>query len=273
MDINLQALILGVVQGLTEYLPVSSSGHLVLVPYIFNWNSKLINSMEFGVAVHFGTFVGVFFFFIKEWLSMAKTFFTGIGSAERRKQPEWKLLWSIILGTVPGAVLGVLFEGVIEEKLRSPLQVAVLLVVMGVFMFVADRVSKKDKTISDLTYLKAFVIGLFQSVALMPGVSRSGITISIAMLLGFRRDDSAKFSFLLSTPIIAGACLFEGKDIIGSFGRDGISVFLIGVVSSAIVGYLAVKYLIKFLQKNTLDVFVYYRLILGLLVLGLMLFR
>jgi len=258
MDI-LHAIILGAVQGITEFLPVSSSGHLVLAPWLLGWEYQ---GISFDTAVHVGTLLGVVGYFWQEWRSMIGSLKQGY----RKDHFEQKLLFFIILATVPGAVAGYLLKDYAEGIFRSPEIVAVSLILFSFVMFAGEKFGKKTKNLGHLNLQKAFLVGLFQALAIIPGISRSGATISAGLLLGLSRAEAAKFSFLIAAPIIFGAGLFKFPDML----REGVSVeFFVGVVVSALSGYFAIKFLFKFLEKASYMGFVWYRIILGLAIFAL----
>jgi undecaprenyl-diphosphatase len=245
----LQPVILGVVQGLTEFLPISSSAHLILVPYFFGWEDQ---GLAFDVALHLGTLVAVLAYFWRDFRGML------VDPAER------KTLGFLIIATIPGAVAGLLFEHKAETVFRSPPLIGWTLILLGVALGLADWLTRGDKKISDLTWKTALAIGLSQGFALIPGVSRSGITITTALALGLERREAARFSFLMSAPIIAGAGLLKMKAIMLSPDKLGLSA---GFLCSAVAGFLAIWGLMTYVQTRRYTPFVVYRWILGLFVL------
>ena len=262
MDMEIiQAIILGVVQGVTEFLPISSSGHLVLWPWIFKWEYQ---GVSFDAAVHVGTLLGVVGYFWREWRVMVLSLRRGI----KKDHFEQKLLLFILLATVPGAIAGYLFKDYIEGVFRSPEIVASALILFSFVIFAGEKFGKKIQDLTHLSWQKALLVGIFQALAVLPGISRSGATISAALLLGLSRAEAAKFSFLLAAPLIFGAGLFKFPDIL----RQGMDpIFIVGVISSAISGYFAIKLLFKFLEKASYMGFVWYRIILGLAIFALIL--
>ncbi len=239
----IEALILGIVQGLTEFLPVSSTAHLILFPWFFNWTGEL-DSLTFDVALHAGTLLALVTCFWKDWIELIL-----------RKQ---KLFMLIVLASVPAGLAGVLLGNYVEHALRSPIVIAVSLVVFGVVMLLAEKMNR-TRDIADIGLADAIMIGCAQAVALIPGVSRSGITISAGLFRGLEREDSARFSFLLSTPIIAGATLLHARKLLKTSADHNMSLFLIGFIAAAVSGYAAIKFLLSFLRKHPLNVFSYYR--------------
>ena len=203
-----EAIILGIVQGITEFLPISSSAHLILIPWMFGWQGTLIDSLNFDVALHAGTLVAILAFFWRDWLDLLGKFFTGIKDGTW-KTNEGRLVWFIVLATIPAGVLGLKYEHVVEESFRNPLLIAAALVVVSGVMWAAERYSAKTASLGHMSLGHSLFIGFAQALALVPGVSRSGITISAGLLSGYKREDAARFSFLLSTPVIAGAAILK----------------------------------------------------------------
>jgi undecaprenyl-diphosphatase len=267
----LHAVILGIVQGVTEFAPVSSSGHLILVPWLFGWNDLLNNpalNKTFDVALHMGTLLGALVYFRQDVVKYAKAF--GSSVAHRRmSSPEERLAWALVIGTIPGAVFGYLFQNVIEQKLGAPWLIAVMLAVFGIVLYVVDRKMRDDRRIDDVGPKDGLVLGIAQAVALQPGVSRSGVTMTAARLLGLDREAAARFSFLLALPIIAGAGLLKAVDLAQTgFGGNG-GAFAWGFASSAVSGFIVIWGLLGYLRKHTFKVFMVYRLIVAAIVLGL----
>ena len=258
MDL-LQSIILGIIQGITEFLPISSSGHLILIPKIFGWNDP---GLSFTVALHWGTLFGIIGYFYKDWLKIFKNAFVHSGDSIGNNQD--KILYFILIATIPGALAGYFLEGKAETIFRNPILVSVALIAAGIILFVSDTTGEKNRQINSITLKSAILIGIAQAIAIIPGVSRSGITIAAALFLGLSGKDAARFSFLLATPIILGAGLIKLPDILNS-GIDGI--FIAGFMSSAIAGFLSIKWLLKYLQTKNYFIFVIYRIILGILFL------
>ncbi|MEA2550293.1 MAG: undecaprenyl-diphosphatase [Actinomycetota bacterium] len=266
----LHAIILGIVQGATEFAPVSSSGHLILVPWLFNWQELLSDpalNKTFDVALHMGTLLGALIYFRTDVVKYAKAFAASV--AHRRiGSPEERLAWALVIGTIPGALLGALFESVIEKKLGEPWIIAVMLAVFGVVLYVVDRKMRDDRKIDDIGPRDGLALGLAQAIALQPGVSRSGITMTAARLLGLDRESAARFSFLLAMPIIAGAGVLKAFDLAQTgFGGNG-AAFAWGFISSAVSGFIVIWGLLGYLRKHTFKVFMIYRLIIAAIVLG-----
>ncbi|NMA54577.1 MAG: undecaprenyl-diphosphatase UppP [Firmicutes bacterium] len=250
-----QAVVLGIVQGLAEFLPISSSAHLILVPWFFKWPD---HSLTFDVALHLGTMVAVVGYFWRDLLEI-----TALGLTQPRSK-DGRLFWYLVVATIPGAVLGLLFEEQAETVFRSPGLIALMLAVMGIVLWLADRRGKKQKAIEDIGWMDSILIGLSQGIAIVPGISRSGITMTMSLARGLKRESAARFSFLLSVPIVAGAGIYKLKDFTGA-GLD--LPFVLGVVVAAVVGYVSIYFLLKFLRRGSYFVFAVYRLALALLVL------
>lgn len=268
----MQAIVLGLVQGVTEFAPVSSSGHLILVPWLFNWTFLLRNpdlNKTFDVALHVGTFLGALVYF---WRDIAKYLAAWFRSIRKRsvQTVDERLAWFLVIGTIPGALAGALGEDVIEKKLGQPWLIAVMLAVFAVVLLVVDRIARADRELSDLRLRGALFIGTAQAIALQPGVSRSGVTLTAARGVGLDRPSATRFSFLLSLPIIAGAGLFKGGKVL----KDGLppgtaAPFAWGMVAAAISGFLVIWGLMAYVRKHDFTPFVVYRLVVAGLVLGL----
>jgi undecaprenyl-diphosphatase len=264
--------VLGIVQGLTEFAPVSSSGHLILVPWLLHWSILTNESLNktFDVALHMGTFVGAATYFWREiWRYLA----AWVRSVRRRSisTTDERLAWCLVIGTIPGALTGALFENVIEEKLGQPWLIAVMLASFGVVLYAVDRTARQDRELHDVRLRDAAVIGVAQAVALQPGVSRSGVTMTAARALRLDRESAARFSFLMSLPIIGGAAAYKGLKILT--GAEHIppgfgGAFLWGTVASAVSGFLVIWGLLSYLRRRDFAPFVLYRLAAAGLVLG-----
>jgi undecaprenyl-diphosphatase len=267
----LHAIVLGITQGLSEFFPISSSGHLILVPWLFNWNEldqfpEL--SKTFDVALHFGTFVGAVVYF---WRDLGRLIPAGVRAAIRRRADtrEERLAWLLVLSAIPGAIVGAAFEEFIAEHLGAPWLIAVNLIVFGLVLYVADHAAER-LTYDDYRTKEAATMGIAQALALSPGVSRSGVTISAGRFLGFGRDDVARISFLMSLPIIGGAALYSGLQLVSDGMPPGMApAFIWGCISSAVTGLLAIYLVFRLVRTHTYTPFVVYRVVLGLVVLGI----
>ncbi len=261
----LQVVVLAIVQGISEFLPISSSGHLVLVPVAFGWTDQ---GLAFDVAVHFGSLIAVCLFFWDDIKAMIRGGFSLLGL--KFDGPEARMALGIALGTIPAAVAGLTLAGWIEANLRDPSVIVFTLAGYGILMVVADRLGKRDKNITDITLKHAFIIGCAQALALIPGTSRSGITITAGRFLGFDRRDAARFSFLLSVPVILLATIYEMGSLIV---RDAVvpwEQFGVAVVVSAIVAYISIDFFMRFVTKIGLLPFAAYRIVLAAIILYLL---
>jgi undecaprenyl-diphosphatase len=261
-----EAIILGIVQGITEFLPISSSAHLILLPWMFGQQGTLIDSLNFDVALHAGTLVAILAFFWRDWFDLFGKLLTGIKDGTW-KTNEGRLVWFIVLATIPAGVLGLKYEHVVEESFRNPLLIAGMLAAISLVMWAADRYSAKTADLGHMSLGHAILIGFAQALALVPGVSRSGITITAGLLSGYKREDAARFSFLLSTPVIAGAAILKLHKLHLAAGEA--LPFALGTLFSAIVGYLSIKFLLQYLSRHSLNLFVWYRLALAGVVVAL----
>lgn len=268
---TLQAALLGLVQGLTEFLPVSSSGHLLVVPWLLGWTSPLLNSLTFDVALHLGTLGAVLVYFRHEWRALGRALTTAAPRRTAEIAAQRRLAWLLVLGSVPAGLAGLLADEVVETLFRHPIVVAAMLVVVGVLMWIAElHYAPGERTRSSLTALSVrdvVVVGLAQATALIPGVSRSGITIVAGLTTGLSRETAARFSFLLGAPVIAGAGLLKIGQLLGA-GLDAaqLAPFLAGMVMAFAVGYGAIALLLAYVRERPLHIFVIYRLALAALI-------
>jgi undecaprenyl-diphosphatase len=266
----LEALLLGIVQGLTEFLPISSSGHLILVPWAQDYTFLRENpefNKTFDVALHIGTLAGVILYFRKDLWAMTKGFFRTL-RREGRGDSDGKLAWVVIIATIPAVLVGLVGEEFIDEELGEPWMIAVQLIVFGLLLGIADRLPQSRDT-GSIGVRDGMVIGLAQALSLAPGTSRSGVTITAGRFLGLTRDAAARFSFLLLVPATAGAIVFKGFEAV----RDGLppdvaGPIVVGVLASGVSGYFAIAGLLAFVRTRSYDVFVVYRVIIGLVILG-----
>ncbi len=247
------AILAGAVQGLTEFLPISSTGHLIIFEHVFGLSQDSFG-LSFDASLHLGTLLAVIIFFYKDYLHALKS---------------KKLLLALVIGTIPAVAAGLLFENYINSDVRQLWVVGTTLILFSFVMLAADRIGKKISTITKINPKDALIIGIFQAIALIPGVSRSGSTISAGLFLGYTRQDAARFAFLLSGPIIAGAGGKKFLEVLSSpASRTDIDFFLVGMLSSAVFGYLTIKYFLKYLAHNGLNIFIVYRIIIGLVLLS-----
>lgn len=253
----LQAIILGIIQGLTELLPISSSAHLTVIPMIFKWNV----SEAFDIALHFGTLLAIGLFFFKDWIGLIKGGYEL--AIKKQKTTEGKMFWYIVAATIPGGIIGFVLDKYAEEILTKPLIIAIALMVMGILLYIIDKNSEAKVKYENMNFKQTFLIGISQALAFIPGVSRSGVTMTTARLMKIDRESAAKYSFMLSAPIVLGATLFKLKDFVFDVP------FVLGVISSFIIGVFVIKFLLEYLKKGSFKVFAIYRVIVGLLLLGL----
>ncbi len=258
----LQAIALGIIQGLSEFLPISSSAHLTLAPWLFGWEDP---GLAFDVALHFGTLLAVLWYFRMEWLALIKAAF-GIITTGRVETPEKRRVIYLIVATIPGAIGGLLLQSRAESAFRSPELIAIALIVMGIVLWLVDKAVDQRRVLGEMRWVDALLIGLAQVIALIPGVSRSGSTITTARGLRFDREGAAEFSFLMSMPIIAAAVVLEGPKALHEGGLT--NELMSGVVASAISGWLAISILMRYVSRHSYGIFAWYRVILGIAVLA-----
>lgn len=256
----IQALILGIVQGLTELLPISSSAHLTLIPWMFNWNV----TEYFDVALHAGTLLAIGIFFFKDWIELIKGGFNFV--VKKDNNVNGRMFWFIVLATIPGGIIGFILDELSEKTalgsvLNAPITISIMLIVMGIVLYFADKKSKSITEYKNMSLKQTFLIGLAQALAFIPGVSRSGVTMTTARILGVKRESAAKYSFMLSAPIVLAATIFKLKDFVFNVP------FFVGVLVSFIVGIIVIKFLLKYLQKGNFKVFAIYRIIIGIIVI------
>jgi undecaprenyl-diphosphatase len=292
-----QAIVLAIVQGLTEFLPVSSTAHLWLVPWIMKWKDP---GLTFDIALHAGTLVAVLGYFWRYWLEMIKMVLgisggntaraatygapgvEGLNPKSEIENPKSaagsmtllgenrQLFWFLVIATIPAGIAGWLFERAADEQLRSPLIIGSALIVVGLLMWAGERVGSRDINLGQVSLLDAIIVGVAQAFSVIPGISRSGSTMAAGLFRGMNRETAARFSFLLSTPIIAGACLKKGLEIHHSgLPADMRLPFLFGIIVSAAVGYAVIAVLIRFLERRTFTIFVVYRVLLGMILLAI----
>jgi undecaprenyl-diphosphatase len=269
----LHAIILGIVQGLTEFLPVSSSAHLIIVPWILGWDD---GGLTFDVALHVGTLAAVILFFFRDWVQIIAQGFGLSAGNDQALSKNRGLLWLLVAGTIPGAIAGALFEKQAENALRSPYIIATAAIVVGLIMWLADSAGRKQNDISCISLIDSLTVGIAQAFAIIPGVSRSGSTIAAGLFRGLDRPTAARFSFLLSTPIIAGAAAKRAWELMrhgGGLPHDMQIAFIAGILVSAITGCLAIAFFLTFLRRRSLALFVWYRVVFGIIVIALAFIR
>ena len=271
----LQALILGIIQGLTELLPISSSAHLNLFPWVFGWEEI---SASFDVALHIGTLFAIVLFFFKDWIELIKGGYKQ--AIKKEKTTEGKIFWYIVISTIPTGVLCLILDKIsdkvieklaigfsVEEKIIEMVLIAFALIVMGIILYVVDKKCKSETDYENMTLKQTFLIGLSQALAFIPGVSRSGITMTTARAMGVTRESAAKYSFMLSAPIVLAATVFKLKDFVFSIP------FFIGIITSFIVGFFVIKFLLDYLKKGSFKIFAIYRIIFGIIIIALVIIR
>lgn len=270
----LQSIILGIVQGLTEFLPVSSSAHLVLVPYLLNWDIPADEAFIFNVLVQVATLVAVIAYFWQDLIAILRAWLVGIRQRKPFKDPTSRLGWLILLATLPAGFIGLAIKDLVEQAFASPVAVACFLFVTAALLVVAERAGKRDRPLAVLNWIDALWIGFGQAFAIFPGISRSGATISAGMLRDLERPAAARFAFLISIPIMLAAGLLAGLDLlkIPNFA-DLLPTFIPGFIAAGIVGYLSIRWLLDYLVRRSLYVFVVYCVLLALFVLAVSIVR
>jgi undecaprenyl-diphosphatase len=258
---DFQALVLGLVQGLSEFLPISSSAHLTLTPWFFGWDDP---GLAFDVALHIGTLVAVAWYFRREWVALTLSAFSIARKRKVETPDEWKLVF-LVVATIPAAIAGLALEDLAETTFRSPMLIAINLMIMGVALWLVDLIARRDRPLKDLTVRNAFTIGLIQCLALVPGVSRSGSTITGARLLGVDRQSAAVFSFLMSFPVTLAAAILKAPDAFAA-GTEATTI-MIGIAAAAVSSWLAIAVLLRFVSRYSFGVFAAYRLVLGVVIL------
>ncbi len=265
-----QATILGIVQGLTELLPISSSAHLFLIPWIFNWDIP----ESFDVALHFGTLLAIGIFFFKDWIELIKGGFNQL--VKKEKTTEGRMFWYIVLATIPGGIIGFILDHYMEEYLTKPIIIAIALIIMGIILYLVDKNCKSETEYKNMTFKQTFLIGLSQCLAFIPGVSRSGVTMTTGRAMGVKREAAAKYTFMLSAPIVLAATIFKLNDFIEFFlisDMTGIIAFAMGVIMSFLVGIIVIKFLLEYLKNGSFKGFAIYRVIVGIIVIAICIIR
>ena len=268
----ISAAFLGIIQGLTEFLPISSSAHLLIVPWLIKWEAQ---GLAFDVALHVGTAVSVIVFFRKDWILLAKEAILGLKEGRLLGNSDRKLAWFLVVATIPAVVAGLMFEDAIQTSLRSPLVTVFTLVIFAALLYIADKKGRKNRTIHSYKWADSIWIGLSQAIALIPGVSRSGITMTTALFRDSDRESAARFSFLLSTPVIVGAGVLEGLKLLRTLinpvegaAEEQWFVLLTGVFFASLTGFLCIRYFLRYIRKSSFTPFVIYRIILAGVVLA-----
>ena len=251
-----QAIFLGAVQGLTELLPISSSAHLNILPWLFNWQSI---PESFDVALHAGTLLAIGIFFFKDWINLLVGAYKQ--TIKKEKNRDGTMFWYIVLATIPGGIIGFILDKYCEELLTKPIIIAIALIVMGIILYLVDKHKKSEVDYENLTLKQTFIIGVSQALAFIPGVSRSGVTMTTARTMGIKREAAAKYSFMLSAPIVLAATVLKLNEF------EFTLPFFVGVFTSFIVGLFVIKFLMSYLQKGSFKAFAIYRVIFGIIIL------
>lgn len=265
---NLEPVILGIIQGITEFLPISSTAHLILTPWVFEWGA---NTLAFDVSLHVGSLFAIVFYFRRDWYLIITNFISCTSKMTFDGNSHGRTGLNILIATIPATITGLLFEEYAAGILRSPVIVASFLIVFAIILFLSDRKTTGEKSIADLDLKDTLVFGISQAFAIIPGVSRSGITISGGLLRNYRRDEAARFSFMLGAPLIAGAAVLESRHLaVSTVFEQG---FILGILSSGITSFFVIKYLLRYIQTNNFNIFVIYRIILGVFIILFFNFR
>jgi undecaprenyl-diphosphatase len=274
MDLSIiQALVMGLTQGLTEFIPVSSSGHLILVPWLFGWEDKVrdafLTSIEFTVILHMGTLLALLAYFWREWLKLIPAGLAAIRDRSFKGDPDRKMAWLLVVATIPAVIVGPLLTGPIEDAVREPSRVALMLCVGAAILWLADRWGSKLREMDSITFVGALGIGIAQVLALVPGISRSGISISAGLFSGLTREAAARFSFLMATPVVAGAGLWEARKLLShdpTAPNPEVKLVVIGFIAAAVSGLLAIRFMLEFLKRQPVTLFVVYRVVAAIVV-------
>jgi len=272
------ALVLGIVQGLTEFLPISSSAHLLIVPWLLGWSEPSITSIQFDVALHMGTLVAVLVYFARDWVRLIAGFFRSIFERKIGDDPDRKLAWMVLIGSIPAAIVGILGESKIDDLFHKPenlrtgiIIIAIMMIVVALVLLLAERIGKHTYELRHIGLPSAVTVGLAQALALIPGVSRSGSTIAAGLFVNLKREAAARFSFLLATPVVLGAGLKKAYDVmqVGGIPAEQQMGFLVGFLAAAISGFLCIAFLLRYLQRNSLMPFIVYRVSVGIILIVL----
>lgn len=281
----IQSILLGIVQGLTEFIPVSSSAHLVIIPWLFSWSDPALESLSFDVALHLGTLLSLLIYFASDWVRLIQAGFRSLVERKIGSDADRRMAWFLVIGSMPGALAGVLFEDNVNKMFHTePIQASsmiamgIIIALLGVLLFMAEKLALHARTFKQITFRDALLVGLAQACALFPGVSRSGSTITAGLALGLEREAAARFSFMLSAPIVAGAGVKSVLNIsaqihAGAITQGELLLFPIGIVTATVSGVLCIRFLLRYLQKKSTAVFSYYRWALAALVIAAALVR
>jgi undecaprenyl-diphosphatase len=273
VDLSIQALVMGLVQGLTEFIPVSSSGHLVLVPWLFGWKDPFIDSVAFTVILHMGTLLALLVYFWRDWMTLIPAGLAAVRDRSLNNDPNRKMALMLVVATIPAVLVGPIFESKFEELVREPARIALMLCVGAAILWLADRWGSKERDMESLTFRESLIIGVAQVVALVPGISRSGVSISAGLFLGLTRESAARFSFLMATPVIGGAGVWEARKFLTHEAGPSpeMNVIVIGFLTALVSGFLAIRFMLAFLRRQPVTAFVVYRVIAAIAVLLILL--
>lgn len=269
-----QVIVLAIVQSLTEFLPISSTAHLTLIPRLLGWDNPALNSLDFDIALHFGTLLAVVVYFFRDWVQIVANGFGMELGHDAELSHNRRLFWLLVLASVPLGVFGYIFKEQAETTWRSSFVIGTTLIVVGIVMYIAERIGTRKKDIGEVSLGDSLTIGAAQALAIVPGVSRSGITISAGLFRNVTRESAARFSFLLSTPALAGAAFKAFHDLHkhGGLSHDMRMTFAVGVVVSAVTGWVVIAFFLRYLRSHTLNFFVGYRIVFGIIVIALAIF-
>jgi undecaprenyl-diphosphatase len=270
MDGLIHAAILGIVQGLTEFLPVSSSAHLILVPTLLGWNDPFIDSSAFDVMLHLGTLLALLAYFWRDLLELLGAWLASIGDRRIGDDPERRLAWLLVISVIPAAILGAGLESFFDEAFRTHWQWIALFAVIGaVLLWLGERVGTRQRDLGGMAVRDAAVIGVAQAIALFPGISRSGVTIATGLFLGLTREAAARFSFLMAVPVIAGAGAWKARTFVSDgLGGAEAGQLVVGVVMAAIFGFLAIAVLLRYIRTHPTTIFIVYRVLFAIVVVA-----
>jgi undecaprenyl-diphosphatase len=280
MGLLIQAIVIGIVQGLTEFLPISSSAHLILIPPVLGWTDPQLNNATFDVMLHMGTLLALLAYF---WRDVIRLFVAGLAALRDRSfagDPDRKLAWLLIVSVIPAAILGALGESFFDNFFRDPdhterlYGVCALLIIGALLLLAAERIGRRERRIEESDLGDAATIGAAQALALFPGISRSGITIAAGLFRGLQRDAAARFAFLMGIPVIGGAGIWKLREVVGApQGSIDYGVMGVGFVAAAIAGFLAIGFLLRFLRTHSTGIFIAYRIVFAIIVAAILLVR
>lgn len=277
MDHLVQAIVIGIVQGLTEFLPVSSNAHLILLPRLFGWDDAFLNSAAFDVVLHLGTLLALLVFFGRDVVRLVVAAVAAVRDRSFAGDPDRKLAWMLVVSVIPAALLGYFFESFFDTYFRETerlVLICVLLVVGALILLAAERMGRRERSIERVELGDALTIGVAQALALFPGISRSGITIAAGLFRGLRRDAAARFAFLMGIPIIGGAGVWKLREVVGApAGSIDYGVLAAGLVASTVAGFLAIGLLLRFLRSHSTGIFIVYRIVFAVIVAAILLTR